>query len=86
MGRCPSVRRTRPRAKVTERFTRVSPGEILYAFTVEDPKAYTQAWKGEEVWRTLTAPLFEFACHEGNYAAHDILAGARAEERAAKSP
>ena len=72
-------------AKVTERFTRTSAGEIRYAFTVEDPKTYAQPWQGEEVWRILRAPLFEFACHEGNYAAPGILAGARYEERAAQA-
>jgi hypothetical protein len=71
-------------AKVVERFTRLSAGEILYAFTVTDPTTYTRPWQGEEIWRALKAPLFEFACHEGNYAAANILAGARAEERAAK--
>jgi hypothetical protein len=62
----------------------VSENEIVYSFTVVDPAAYTQPFTGE---RTLqrAAPgyrIFEFACHEGNYAMTGILAGARKEEAA----
>lgn len=71
-------------ARVTERFTRISKGEILYAFKVEDPGAFASAWQGEEVLTSFKAPLFEFACHEGNYSEPNILAGARAAERATK--
>ena len=68
--------------ELTERFTRVSEDEIVYAFTVVDPKAYTRQFTGE---RTLQrAPpddrILEFACHEGNYSMSGILAGARKEE------
>jgi hypothetical protein len=72
------------RARVTERFTRISRDEILYAFKVDDPDAFTGPWEGEEMLTSLKAPLFEFACHEGNYSEPNILAGARAAERAAK--
>jgi hypothetical protein len=73
-----------PEARVTERFTRISKDEILYAFKVEDPTAFATTWQGEEVFRTQTQRLFDFACHEGNYAEAGILAGARAAERAGK--
>jgi hypothetical protein len=75
-----------PTAKVTERFTRVAKDEILYQFKVEDAKAYTQAWKGEIPMRTAKGPLYEYACHEGNYALPGILRGARAEESKAATP
>lgn len=67
--------------KVTERFTRWSASQILYEFTVEDPTLYTQAWGGEETFNTSREPLYEYACHEGNYALSGILAGARQLER-----
>ena len=71
-----------PKSKVTERFTRVSDKEILYSFAVEEPQAYTQTWRGEIPMRATKGPIYEYACHEGNYAMPGILAGARAEERA----
>ena len=77
-----------PAARVVERFTRTAPGEIRYAFTVEDPAFYTRPWSGEEVFRTANQPLYEYACHEGNYALANILRGARhkeQEEAAAKA-
>jgi hypothetical protein len=70
-----------PDARVSERFTRISPGEILYAFTVEDPAVFTRAWGGELLFRATTEQVFEYACHEGNYSLTNILAGAREEER-----
>jgi hypothetical protein len=72
-----------PTGKVTERFTRVSANEILYQFTVEDPSAYTQPWKGEVPMRATPDLIYEYACHEGNYALPGILAGAREQEKAA---
>jgi hypothetical protein len=70
-------------AKVTERFTRVSAGEIVYDFTVEDLAVYSRPWRAQLVFHTAKGPLFEFACHEGNYALPGILAGARHEEQVA---
>ena len=70
-----------PNARVTERFTRTAPGEILYRYTVEDPAHYTRAWRGEMPLRASRGPIFEFACHEGNYVMANILGGTRAEER-----
>jgi len=69
--------------KVTERFTRVAPGRILYQFTVEDPTVWAQPWGGEYEFAATKGPIYEYACHEGNYALRDILAGARAEEQQA---
>ena len=68
-------------AEVTERFTRVSKDEILYQFEVNDKKAYRDVWKGEMPLRATESRIYEYACHEGNYAMANILAGARAEER-----
>jgi hypothetical protein len=65
-------------AKVTERFTRTGPAEILYRFRVEDPVNYTQAWQGEMPLTAAPGPVYEYACHEGNYALANILAGGRA--------
>lgn len=64
-------------AKVTERFTRVSATQILYEFKVEDPKVYTATWRGEMPLNAAKGPVYEYACHEGNYALPGILRGAR---------
>jgi hypothetical protein len=66
-----------PEAKVTERFTRVSPTEIRYAFAVEDPATYISPWKGEMPFRATSAPIYEYACHEGNLSLGGMLAGQR---------
>ncbi len=68
-------------AKVTERFTRISGGELLYEFTVDDPVFYAQPWKGEMTWRASDDRVYEYACHEGNYAMDGILKGARRREK-----
>jgi hypothetical protein len=77
-----------PTGKVTERFTRVAKDQILYQFTVEDSEAYTQPWKAEVPMFATQDHIYEYACHEGNYALPGILAGAREGEKreaAAKS-
>lgn len=68
-------------AVVTERFTRVSSQQILYEYTVTDPENYTQTWRGEMSLDATKDRVFEYACHEGNYALPGILAGAREEEK-----
>ncbi len=68
-------------AKITERFTRTGPREMLYQFTVEDDEAYTEAWTGEMPMYATDEHMFEYACHEGNYSLPGILAGAREEEK-----
>jgi hypothetical protein len=60
---------------VTERFKRVSDVEIDYQFEVNDPVNYSQIWKGELVLRQSKEHVFEYACHEGNYALPGILRG-----------
>ncbi len=70
-----------PTAIVTERFSRTGENEMLYEFTVEDDEAYTQAWTAQIPMRTAEGALYEYACHEGNYALPGILAGARRVER-----
>ena len=69
--------------QVTERFSRVSDSEVLYRFTVEDPTVFESAWTGELMFnaRPANEPIYEYACHEGNYALPGILAGARQLER-----
>jgi hypothetical protein len=66
--------------KVTERFTRTAPNQILYQFTVDDPSTYAQPYSGELNMNATRDNLYEYACHEGNYALPGILAGAREEE------
>lgn len=70
---------------VIERFTRVSEKAILYRFTIEDPTVFTKPWTGETPFLATEGPIYEYACHEGNYALVDILAGARAEEKKAEA-
>ncbi len=66
---------------LTERFTRVSPDVIQYEFTVDDPTAFTKPWTARIPLNKAAGPVYEYACHEGNYALSDILAGARAAEK-----
>ena len=66
--------------KVTERFTRVGKNRVLYQFTAEDPSVWDKPWGGEYEFSPLQGVIYEYACHEGNYALPGILAGARAEE------
>jgi len=66
--------------KVTERFTMVSPDTMLYQFTVDDPATFTSSWSGEFHMQRTTGPMFEYACHEGNYGIVDVLSAARAAE------
>ena len=67
--------------KVVERLTRISPQQILYQFTVTDPNTYKAPFSGEETFNATKGPIYEYACHEGNYALPHILAGARAKEK-----
>jgi hypothetical protein len=67
--------------KVIERYTRWSDTEIFYEFRVEDPTLYKETWGGEMSLKASAEPLYEYACHEGNYALEGILAGARKLER-----
>ena len=70
--------------KVTERFTRIDEDTIDYSMTIDDPKTWTEPWTMEfPLERDDTYGMYEYACHEGNYALYNILSGARADERAA---
>jgi hypothetical protein len=70
---------------VVERFTRTDAETIVYRFTVEDPGVWTKPWSGELNLRRMEGPIYEYACHEGNYGLANILAGARrAEAQAAR--
>jgi hypothetical protein len=71
--------------KVTERFSRDNADQVLYEFTVDDPSLYTRPWKGEMAFTASKEPLYEYACHEGNYAMEGILAGARVQEAAGRT-
>ena len=72
-------------ATVIERLTPISNRELLYQFTVVDPKVYAAPWLGEFSWFRTTMPMYEHACHEGNYSLPNVLAGARHEEVMAKA-
>jgi hypothetical protein len=66
---------------IVERFTRVDAGAILYRATIDDPTTFTKAWTIEFPFLTTKGPVYEYACHEGNYAMTDILGGARKAEQ-----
>jgi hypothetical protein len=68
---------------VIERFRRVAPDTIQYRFTIDDPTTFTKSWTAELPLAAIPGPIYEYACHEGNYALMDILSGARAEEKKA---
>ena len=70
-----------PAGRVTERFTRISQDQIFYEFQVEDPAYYSRPWRAEMSLNAGKDQIYEFACHEGNYAMSGILGGARAAER-----
>jgi hypothetical protein len=69
---------------LTERFTRTDETTILYQFTVDDPTAFTSIWKGEVPLTRAPGPIYEYACHEGNYSMENMLKGARAQQKAEK--
>jgi hypothetical protein len=75
-----------PQGRLTERFTRVSPDRIIYEFTVEDPAYFKRTWSAQMPMRTAKGPIFEYACHEGNYSLPLALSGARYQEKAAAEP
>jgi len=71
------------RLRVTERFTRVADDTIRYTFTVDDEAMWTRPWTGEVPIVKTNGPIFEHACHEGNYGLYNTLVGARLEEKRA---
>jgi len=66
---------------VVERFRRTGENAIHYAFTAEDPDTWVSPWSGEFEMRSVEGPIYEYACHEGNYGLANILRAARAAER-----
>ncbi len=66
---------------LVERFTRVDEAALLYEFTVDNPTAFTRPWSAVMPMTRTADRIFEYACHEGNYALEGILRGARSEER-----
>ena len=70
--------------RVTERFKRVNASTIDYQFTIDDPNTWTRPWTAAVPMARTDERMYEYACHEGNYGMFGILAGARAEERAAE--
>lgn len=74
-----------PDAVVTERLQRISPTQVLYSYTVVDLANFIRPWRGEMPLLATKGPMFEYACHEGNYSLPNILAGARAQERASQA-
>jgi hypothetical protein len=67
--------------KVTERFTRLDARTLRYQFTIEDPATWTRPWTAEYAWPLTNDLMYEYACHEGNYAMGNILRGARLKEK-----
>ena len=78
-----SVRGSGPRMRLVERLTRVDAETLLYEYTVDDPATFERSWSVALPMMRADAPLFEYACHEGNYGMEGILAGHRADERKA---
>jgi hypothetical protein len=68
-----------PDTRIEERFTRVSDTELVYRYTVDDPLLYTQPWTGELSMKRHDGPVYEYACHEGNYSMPNVLRGGQAE-------
>jgi len=69
---------------VVERFTRLDERTLLYRFTIEDPDTWVRPWTGEYAWPATDKPIYEYACHEANYALGGILSGARLREKEAQ--
>ena len=69
---------------VIERFSRVDEETVLYEFTIDDPTIYTEIWGGAVPMKAFHDQLYEYACHEANYALSNILSGARYQERMEK--
>ena len=65
---------------VVERFTRVDGESLKYRFTIDDPATWSRPWTGEYTWPITNERMFEYACHEANYALGGILSGARLRE------
>jgi hypothetical protein len=80
----PNFRNASRNLHVIERLTRVGPETLLYEFTVNDPLTWTRPWSAAFSMNRSAGPIYEYACHEGNYGMFNILSGARAAEKAAE--
>ena len=69
--------------KVTERFTRDGADRVLYQYSIDDPTTWAKPWGGEYEFYKLQGIVYEYACHEGNYALPGMLGGARRQEQEA---
>ena len=83
LNRASGFRGSSESVHVIERFTRVGPDAITYEFTLDDPETWTTPWTAAVPMTKTEGPMFEYACHEGNYSMAGILGGARAAEAAA---
>ena len=79
-----SLRGSGPNMHLVERFTRVDADTLQYEFTVEDPTTFSKPWKAQIPMKPTEGLMYEYACHEGNYGLYNVLAGARAKEKAAE--
>ena len=70
-----------PASRVVERFTPISSNEFRYRFTITDNSLYTAPWSAETTYLKTASPMFEYACHEGNYSLTNILQGGRRMDR-----
>jgi len=71
--------------KLTEKFKRTDADTLMYEFTVDDPSTYARPWTAQIPMSKTEGPIWEYACHEGNYSLTNVLAGARAQEKEAAS-
>jgi hypothetical protein len=71
---------------LVERFSLLDADTLLYRFEMDDPTAFTQPWKGELTMARSPGPIYEYACHEGNYSLANLLSGYRASEREPVKP
>ena len=76
-----SLRGSTPSMRLVERLTRVDGDALVYEFTVDDPTTWTKPWTVAVPMKKVLEPMYEYACHEGNYALPNILRGARVQER-----
>jgi hypothetical protein len=79
-----AFRGTSDTLRLIERFTRIDDNTLLYEFTVEDPATWMRPWTAQFPMSKSDELIYEYGCHEGNYGMTNILAGARAQEKAAE--
>ena len=79
-----SFRGTGKNMLLTERFTRIGPDRVVYEYTIDDPESFEKPWTAMIPMKKTDEPMYEYACHEGNYSMYTMLEGARAGERNGK--